>query len=109
MFNKEKKVTIEWISDTKENISASKMSNPITNSNKMKNNLSTMVSKILEEEIPRLKNNTLLYNLVLYTLTEKMNTVQTVENVLSYIKSNNAKSVEEVCINNGEIRIKCSV
>ena len=56
-----------------------------------------------------IKNNPILYNLILHTVTEKMKTVQTVENVLSYIKSNNAKSVEEVCINNGEIRIKCSV
>ena len=109
MFNKEKKVTIEWITDKKGNGKSPKTSNPITDSNKFASNLSTMVSKILEEEIPRLKNNSLLYNLVLYTLTEKMKTVQTVENVLSYIKDSEAKAIQDVSFKNGEIYIKCSI
>ena len=109
MFSKEKKVTIEWITDKKSNGKTPKFSNPITDSNKISNNLSTMVSKILEQEIPRLKNNSLLYNLVLHTLTEKMKTVQTVENVLSYIKESEAKSIQDVSFKNGEIYIKCSI
>lgn len=109
MFSKEKKVTIEWITDKNGNEKSPKTSNPITDSNKIASNLSTMVSKILEQEIPRLKNNSLLYNLVLYTLTEKMKTVQTVENVLSYIKDSEAKSIQDVSFKNGEIYIKCSI
>ena len=65
--------------------------------------------KILQEEIPQLKDNSLLYDLVLYTIIEKMNTVQTVGNVLSYIRKNHVKEVHDVSIENGEIRIKCSV
>ena len=109
MFNKEKKVTIEWITDKNGNEKSPKTSNPITDSNKISNNLSSMVRKILEQEIPRLKDNSLLYNLVLYTLTEKMKTVQTVENVLSYIKDSEAKTIQDVSFKNGEIYIKCSI
>ena len=68
-----------------------------------------LVSRVLEEELPQLKNNSLLYDLVLYTLLEKMNTVQSVENVLSYIKGNNAREVKDVSFKNGEVRIKCSI
>ena len=107
MFKKEKKVTIEWIG--KEKPTGKKVTNPITEYNKVSDSLSIMVSKILQEEIPRLKNNSLLYNLVLHTLTEKMKTVQTVENVLSYIKESNAKAVQDVSFKNGEIYIKCSI
>ena len=109
MYNKEKKVTIEWIKEGHSKGTKTKMSNPIMDSNKISNSLSTMVSKILQEEIPRLKDNSLLYNLVLYTLTEKMKTVQTVENVLSYIRGSNAKTVQDVSFKNGEIYIKCSI
>ena len=44
-----------------------------------------MITKILDNEIPSLKNNTLLHNLVLNTLLEKLDTVQNTKNVLSCI------------------------
>lgn len=106
MLNSEKKVTIEWIN--KENEKQSNMSNPLKRNHNDKNKLSIMVSQILSEEIPQLKNNSLLHDLVLYSLLEKMNTVQTIENVLSYIKESDAKTVQDVSFKNGEIRIKCS-
>lgn len=106
MLNSEKKVTIEWINKMDE--SKSNMSNPFKRNHNDKNKLSIMVSQILSEEIPQLKNNSLLHDLVLYSLLEKMNTVQTIENVLSYIKESDAKAVQDVCFRNGEIRIKCS-
>ena len=68
-----------------------------------------MIDKILTHEIPNIKNNALLYNLVFYGVMEKMKTVQTVENVLSYMKENKVQKVQDVSIKNGEIRIKCSV
>ncbi len=105
MLNSEKKVTIEWTNSD----FAPNMSNPLYTDSTKNDKVALMVAQILDNEIPSIKNNPILYNLILHTVTEKMKTVQTVENVLSYIKSNNAKSVEEVCINNGEIRIKCSV
>ena len=93
MLNSEKKVTIEWINKKDEN--KTNMSNPLRSHND-KNKLSIMVSQILSEEIPQLKNNSLLHDLVLYSLLEKMNTVQTIENVLSYIKESDAKTVQDV-------------
>ena len=106
MLSSEKKVTIEWINKMDE--SKSNMSNPFKRNLNDKNKLSIMVSQILSEEIPQLKNNSLLHDLVLYSLLEKMNTVQTIENVLSYIKESDAKAVQDVSFRNGEIRIKCS-
>lgn len=109
MYNQEKKVTIEWVAEGKTVGTQSKVSNPISETNRVSNSLPAMVSKILQEEIPMLRDNSLLYNLVLYTLTEKMKTVQTVENVLSYIKGSNAKTVQDVSFKNGEVYIKCSI
>ena len=107
MLNSEKKVTIEWINE--KNDKNANMSNPIKRNHADKNKLSIMVSQILSEEIPQLKNNSLLHDLVLYSLMEKMNTVQTVENVLSYIKDSEAKAIQDVSFKNGEIYIKCSI
>ncbi len=103
MVDSQKKVTIEWFNSNNQTCC---VSNPFKNSLK---DLSYMVSKILEEELPMLKNNSLLYDLVLYLLTEKMNTVQKVQNVLSCIKENNGKKINDVSFKNGEVYIKCSI
>lgn len=105
MLNSEKKVTIELVGEKEEKISNA--SNSIKMNYANRNKLSSMVAKILSEEIPQLKNNALLHELVLYSLLDKMNTVQTMENVLSYIKGSSAKTVQDVSFKNGEIRIKC--
>ncbi len=102
MQTTEKKITIEYNDN-------GKAINPIFDNYSTTDKIQIMIKKILQEEIPRLQDNSLLYNLVLYTLTEKMKTVQRVENVLSYIKDNKLKKVEDVSIKDGEIRIKCSV
>ncbi len=110
MLNSEKKVTIEWIAKKKNGTEvSSKVSNPITNSYSDTDKLSLMIAKILHEELPMLENNSLLRDLVMYSLLEKMKTVQTVENVLSYMKENNAKEVQDVSFKNGEVCIKCSI
>jgi len=115
MFNNERKVTVEWIENEglakvngKTTIVAEKMTNPINRYSSDTSKLSEMVTTILDKELPMLKDNALLHELVLYTLLEKVKTVQTVENVLSYIKENNAKTVQDVYFKNGEVRIKCS-
>ena len=84
------------------------MTNPISDSYSDTDKISLMIAKILHEELPMLENNSLLKDLVMYSLLEKMKTVQSVENVLSYIKENNAKQVHDVSFKNGEVRIKCS-
>ena len=99
MITKEKKVTVELNSG---------MTNPV-NSNNDTEKIADMVTQILDNELPMLKNNSLLHDLVLYTVFEKMNTVQNVKNVLSYIKDNRVKEVRDVYFRNGEVRIKCSI
>ena len=115
MLNSEKKVTVEWLCNVKGNdegnakvCGKTTMSNPITNSYSDTDKISLMVTKILHEELPMLEHNSLLKDLVMYSLLEKMKTVQSVENVLSYIKENNAQQVHDVSFKNGEVRIKCS-
>ena len=114
MLKNEKKVTIEWVKEQNrtchnEVISQSSMTNPIEMKYTNGEKLGLMVAKILHEEFPRLKNNSLLFNLVMYSIVEKMKTVQSMENVLSYIKESNAKSVQDVTFKNGEVCIKCSI
>jgi len=87
---------------------SSKFTNPINKIVKT-DAISEMVRKVLNEEFPELKNNSLLYDLVIYTLTEKMNTVQNVENVISYMKENKVNEVRDITFRNGEVFIKCSV
>ena len=105
MYEKNEKLTIEWEKET----NTLKCTNPLADKNINTNKIAEMVDKILINEIPNIKNNSLLYNLVFYGVMEKMKTVQTVENVLSYMKENKIQKVKNVSIKNGEIRIKCSV
>lgn len=113
MLNSGKKVTIELIEQEMNNKMRevlSNMTNPVNcNDYSDSDRLSMMISSIIEQEIPQLKNNSLLFDLVLYSILEKMKTVQSVENVLSYIKETNVKTVEDVSFVNGEVRIKCLV
>ena len=113
MFNSGKKVTIELIEKEMNNKMRdvlSNMSNPVTcDDYSDTDRLSMMISSIIEQEIPQLKNNSLLFDLVQYSILEKMKTVQSVENVLSYMKETNVKTVEDVSFVNGEVRIKCSI
>ncbi len=114
MLKNEQKVTIEWIKGQNnlghdEVISKSSMTNPINEQYSNNDKLALMVSRILHEEFPKLKHNSLLYDLVMYSIMEKMKTIQSMENVLSYIKESNAKSVQDVSFKNGEVCIKCSI
>ncbi len=110
MNNSEKKITLECI-QSENNISQysnKTASNPINIKMSTDKKLELMIKNILDTEIPRLKNYPLLHDLILYTVTEKLTTVQSVKNVLSYIKENKVKKVNDICFKNGEIRIKCS-
>ena len=60
MITKEKKVTVELNSG---------MTNPV-NSNNDTEKIADMVTQILDNELPMLKNNSLLHDLVLYTVFE---------------------------------------
>ncbi len=60
--------------------------------------LSLMVSEILEKEFPKLKNNSLLHDLVLY----KVKTIQTEENVLSCMSEIESKETDKKGTNSGD-------
>lgn len=110
MYTTEQKITVEWKSENKNSNKENKyclVSNPLTNSNSEFDKLSSMIITILNKEFPKLKNNSLLQNIVLYSLLDKMKTVQSIENVLSYIKSNNLSQVKDISFKNGEVYIKC--
>ena len=113
MLNSEKKVTIELIENEMNNKMKdvlAHMTNPVAcDDYSDTDRLLMMISSIIEQEIPQLKNNSLLFDLVSYSILEKMKTVQSVENVLSYMKETNVKTVEDVSFINGEVRIKCLV
>lgn len=113
MYKSEKKVTIEWEKDTDNKNKSShstsfNMSNPI-NRHQESDKITSMINTILDEEFPELANNSLMHDLLLYNVLQKVDTVQTVENVLSCIKTNRAKKINDVYFKNGEVRIKCSI
>ena len=107
MLSKQKSVNIEWIGEKSENVSY--QTNPIRRRYVDTTDLSALIAKVIEDEIPRLKNNSLLFDLVMYTVLEDLKTVQSVENVLSYIKKSDAKQVQDVSFKNGEIFIQCLI
>lgn len=106
MLSTKKQITIELGSNE---VTRNKkvLTNPISQEYTENDKISMMIARVIEDEFPQIKNNSLLYDLVLYSITEKMKTVQSVENVLSYIKGTEAKEVRDVTITNGEVLIKC--
>ena len=107
MLSKEKRVKIEWIENESKEVSY--QTNPINGRYIDTTKISGMISAAIEEEMPFLKNNSLLFDLVSYTVLEDLKTVQSVKNVLSCIKKANAKKVKEVFFRNGEISIQCLI
>ena len=79
------------------NIEQNKTSEEIVSNNSDK--LCKMISEILDNEFPELKNNSLIHDLVLY----RVKTIQTLENVLSCIKEVDVKESQ-----NGEM-LTCSI
>ncbi len=104
MLNLKRNVRIEYNTNQKD-----LTSNPIEYNSSVTENLSNLISQIISEEFPMLKNSSMLHDMVLYSLVEKMNTIQTMENVLSYIKESKIKKVNEISFKNGDINIKCSI
>ncbi len=84
-------------------------SNPIEENSTELKKLSDLIYKIINDEFPFFKNKDMLCNLVLYSLVQKVNTIQTMENVLSYIKEAKIKQINDISFKNGDINIKCSI
>lgn len=106
MLSIKKQITIE-LGSNEATRNKKVLTNPISQEYTENDKISMMIARVIEDEFPQIKNNSLLYDLVLYSITEKMKTVQSVENVLSYIKGTEAKEVRDVTITNGEVLIKC--
>ncbi len=104
MVNSEKKITIEFV-NSQDN---SMKTNPIKANYLYSDKNKAMAEKILIEELPMLKKNSYSYYLILYSILDKMNTIQNVKNVLSCIKEQNYKRINDVSFKDGEVFIKCS-
>jgi len=106
MFGLTRNVTVEY-EGIKTNFEC--VSNPIEDKTRVDSDLSGLIERIIEYEFPQLKSTSMLHDMVLYSIKEKMNTIQTMQNVLSYIKEANVKKVDEISFKNGDINIKCSI
>ena len=83
----------------KKNLGFSTVTNPLNNKKSSSIlNLYEMIEEIIKAEFPSLKNTNLLTDLTLYSMIDKIQTVQTIENVLSCI-THTDKLVNE----NGEV------
>ncbi len=108
MLKPGRKVTVAVMEKGNQEFLETSISNPITGEFSDTDKLSFMIVKVIHEEFPMIKDNSLLFDLVLYSILEKLKTVQSVKNVLSYIKETNVKMVQDVSFKNGEVLIKCS-
>jgi len=106
MFGLKRNVTVEY-EGVKTNFEC--VSNPLKYESGAMADLSKIIDSIIKKEFPMLKNTAMLHDMVLYSIKEKMNTIQTMQNVLSYIKESDVKNVDEISFNNGDINIKCSI
>lgn len=106
MLNSDKKITIEMLDEQnkQENFKISEL----MTKDESKSNIE-MVKSIINSELPMLQPDSWLYELLVYSLIEKVTTVQNLKNVVSCIKGNNGKSVDDISFKNGEVFIKCSI
>ncbi len=65
--------------------------------------------RILKEEFPEWIENTEIYNLLVYVLTNRLCTMQSIKNVLSYKKEKNIGQIKDVYFNNGEVQLTCLI
>ena len=107
MVNSHQRINIEWIN---RDSNKACVTNPVINQQSLNDKrYYEMLSEILSHELPMIKKNSSLFNIILYLVSEKMCTVQNVKNVLSYIKEHDCKEVNDVSFKNGDVYIKCSI
>ncbi|MDD3238022.1 MAG: hypothetical protein PHV37_08010 [Candidatus Gastranaerophilales bacterium] len=71
--------------------------------------MSDIIADVLKNEFSDKITNSEFYNLLLYVLTNKLCTLQSIKNVLSYKKKQNIKEIQDVSFNNGEVQLKCLI
>ncbi len=108
--NKKNLVSMEYsVSKPMEQYLSEDVLNPVDAYHQSTDYVETLVDSIIAEEFPKMKNNSLLRNLVIESVLNNMGTVQSIKNVLLYTKENSVKSIDDVFFKDGDVHIKCSV
>lgn len=71
--------------------------------------IAKIVTTILENEFSDKIKDVAFYELLIYVLTNRLCTMQSIKNVLSYKKKKNIKQIKDVCFNNGEVQLTCLI
>ncbi len=71
--------------------------------------MAKIVKDILKDEFSSKIEQTTLYDLLIYVLTNRLCTMQSIKNVLSYKKEQNIKEIKEVKFKSGEVELKCLI
>ncbi len=65
------------------------------------------VKRILKVEFPDWIEESEIYNLLVYVLTNRLCTMQSIKNVLSYKKQKKIRQIKDVNFNKGEVQLTC--
>lgn len=71
--------------------------------------LSNIINSVMKEDFPEIKEGSPYYDLLIYGLTKKLSTMQSIKNVLLYKKENNIKQIKDVCFKNREVQLTCLI
>lgn len=71
--------------------------------------IARIATQILHDEFSEKIEDVAFYNLLIYVLTNKLCTMQSIKNVLSYKKDKNIKEIQDVSFNNGEVQLTCLI
>lgn len=71
--------------------------------------IAELATTILKNEFSDRIKDVAFYELLIYVLTNRLCTMQSIKNVLSYKKEKNIKQIKDVCFNNGEVQLTCLI
>lgn len=71
--------------------------------------IAELATTILKNEFTDRIKDVAFYELLIYILTNRLCTMQSIKNVLSYKKEKNIKQIKDVCFNNGEVQLTCLI
>lgn len=68
-----------------------------------------IINSVMNEEFPEIRKSNPYYELLIYGLTNRLSTMQSIKNVLLYKKENNIKLIKDVCFKNREVQLTCLI
>lgn len=71
--------------------------------------IAELATTILKNEFSDKIKDIAFYELLIYVLTNRLCTMQSIKNVLSYKKEKNIKEIKDVRFNNGEVQLTCLI